>query len=367
MEPLRPARGVHATHDRDAARLVAELERVRQRGYAEARDEREEDLAAVAAPVFDSRGELAGILGVQGPSSRFDARADAAAVPLLAGARRERSPLRSAAASALGLRRGARQGRRRGRGSASRASRRSRLHPVAVGADDEEARRRSATSSSRASIGRGLQSRNLSTSTRAGARALPARAARPRPPRCRRTRTPSRARSGRAATSAALTMISGCPDSTAASTASSVASGSKGTSKVTSITGRLPATPGMSALVRLRRTPSTATPAAAANSASGSACGRGPATEWRDHEQCEAELEQEEEEGEADIDKDPRAGSELPPAQGGAPAPSGGTGARAGAARRIPGAGSGLCSTSCRTSGRSTAHHRQRPPSRSRR
>ncbi len=55
--------------------LVDELERVRRRGYAEAREEREEGLAAVAAPVWDSRGELAGIIGIQGPASRFDARA----------------------------------------------------------------------------------------------------------------------------------------------------------------------------------------------------------------------------------------------------------------------------------------------------
>jgi DNA-binding IclR family transcriptional regulator len=33
--------------------------------------------------VRDSRGELAGIIGVQGPASRFDARAMRAAVPAL--------------------------------------------------------------------------------------------------------------------------------------------------------------------------------------------------------------------------------------------------------------------------------------------
>ena len=65
------------------AELVSELERVRRRGYAEAREEREADLAAVAAPVFDSRGDLAGIVGVQGPAARFAGRAVRAAVPLL--------------------------------------------------------------------------------------------------------------------------------------------------------------------------------------------------------------------------------------------------------------------------------------------
>ena len=63
--------------------LRRELERVRRRGYAEARDEREVGLSAVAAPVFDSRGDLAGIVGVQGPSHRFDARAAHVAVPVL--------------------------------------------------------------------------------------------------------------------------------------------------------------------------------------------------------------------------------------------------------------------------------------------
>jgi DNA-binding IclR family transcriptional regulator len=68
---------------RDA--LERELERVRRRGFADARDEREVGLSAVAAPVRGSRGELAGILGVQGPSSRFDARAARAALPVLLG------------------------------------------------------------------------------------------------------------------------------------------------------------------------------------------------------------------------------------------------------------------------------------------
>jgi IclR family acetate operon transcriptional repressor len=65
--------------------LVVELERVRRRGYAEAREEREADLAAVAAPVFDSRRDLVGIVGVQGPASRFDRRSMQAAMPLLLG------------------------------------------------------------------------------------------------------------------------------------------------------------------------------------------------------------------------------------------------------------------------------------------
>lgn len=65
--------------------LVDELAQVRRRGFAEAREEREEGLSAIAAPVRDSRGELAGIIGVQGPASRFDARTARAAVPMLLG------------------------------------------------------------------------------------------------------------------------------------------------------------------------------------------------------------------------------------------------------------------------------------------
>ena len=72
--------------DRDA--LAAEVERVRERGWAQAVREREEDLSALAAPVFGSRGELAAVLGVQGPASRFRGRSlSSATEPLLDGAR----------------------------------------------------------------------------------------------------------------------------------------------------------------------------------------------------------------------------------------------------------------------------------------
>jgi DNA-binding IclR family transcriptional regulator len=56
----------------DRARLSREVERIREQDFAEAAGEREDDLNAVAAPVFGSRGELAAILGVQGPAARFD-------------------------------------------------------------------------------------------------------------------------------------------------------------------------------------------------------------------------------------------------------------------------------------------------------
>ena len=47
------------------------------------RSEREEHLNAIAAPVFGSRGELAAILGIQGPDTRFVRAAQDAAAPVL--------------------------------------------------------------------------------------------------------------------------------------------------------------------------------------------------------------------------------------------------------------------------------------------
>lgn len=68
----------------DRAALAREVERVRTRGWASAVREREQDLSALAAPVFGADGDLAAVLGVQGPASRFDRRAMRAALaPLL--------------------------------------------------------------------------------------------------------------------------------------------------------------------------------------------------------------------------------------------------------------------------------------------
>lgn len=58
----------------DPHALAAELDRVRVRGWAQAVGEREEDLNAIATPLWDRRREVAGILGVQGPASRFRSR-----------------------------------------------------------------------------------------------------------------------------------------------------------------------------------------------------------------------------------------------------------------------------------------------------
>jgi IclR family acetate operon transcriptional repressor len=65
------------------AALAAEIERVRRDGYAEAVDEREVGLSAVAAPVWGAAGALTAIVALQGPTSRFDAEAIRAAVPRL--------------------------------------------------------------------------------------------------------------------------------------------------------------------------------------------------------------------------------------------------------------------------------------------
>ena len=67
--------------DREA--LASEIDRVRERGYAQAAGEREPGLAAIAAPIRSARGELEAIVALQGPSDRFDETAVETALPLL--------------------------------------------------------------------------------------------------------------------------------------------------------------------------------------------------------------------------------------------------------------------------------------------
>ncbi|HEY7014605.1 MAG TPA: IclR family transcriptional regulator [Streptosporangiaceae bacterium] len=67
----------------DRSVLDAELASVRDRGWAQAVREREDDMNAIAAPVFDRAGKLVAILGVQGPAARFSPRAMRAAAQLL--------------------------------------------------------------------------------------------------------------------------------------------------------------------------------------------------------------------------------------------------------------------------------------------
>ena len=63
--------------------VEVEVARARERGWAQALGEREEDLNAVAAPVLSGTGTLVAILGVQGPAVRFNPRAMQTAVEIL--------------------------------------------------------------------------------------------------------------------------------------------------------------------------------------------------------------------------------------------------------------------------------------------
>lgn len=72
----------------DPTALAAELDAIRQRGWAHSAGEREEDLNAIAAPVFAVTGALTAVLGLQGPAPRFGPRAmRQAAVHLMRSAR----------------------------------------------------------------------------------------------------------------------------------------------------------------------------------------------------------------------------------------------------------------------------------------
>ena len=67
----------------DPAALAEEIARVREQGWAEAVEEREVGLSAIAAPVWGASSELAAVVALQGPTSRFDESAMSAALPLL--------------------------------------------------------------------------------------------------------------------------------------------------------------------------------------------------------------------------------------------------------------------------------------------
>jgi IclR family acetate operon transcriptional repressor len=88
--PLPPAARLKAFTSRtivQRAALAGEIAAVRERGIATNFGEREDDLHAVAAPVFGAGRRLAAILNVQGPGTRFDRDAmDVAITPLLAQA-----------------------------------------------------------------------------------------------------------------------------------------------------------------------------------------------------------------------------------------------------------------------------------------
>jgi DNA-binding IclR family transcriptional regulator len=91
----QPARQLQAYTPRtvtNARELEAEIGRVRRRGWADAFEEREIGLNAIAAPVWSNDGTLAGIIALQGPVPRFGRAAARAALPVL----RERAAVISA-------------------------------------------------------------------------------------------------------------------------------------------------------------------------------------------------------------------------------------------------------------------------------
>jgi DNA-binding IclR family transcriptional regulator len=69
--------------------LAAELEEVRNRGWAESVAEREAGVASVSAPVFDPGGELRAAVCASGPISRLGERPGGRlAEPVVAAARK---------------------------------------------------------------------------------------------------------------------------------------------------------------------------------------------------------------------------------------------------------------------------------------
>jgi DNA-binding IclR family transcriptional regulator len=81
--PLPPLEAYTGRTITDPAALETELERIRRVGFADAYEERETGLHAIAAPVFGSDGSLAGIVALQGPLPRFGRAAARSALPLL--------------------------------------------------------------------------------------------------------------------------------------------------------------------------------------------------------------------------------------------------------------------------------------------
>jgi IclR family acetate operon transcriptional repressor len=67
----------------DSRALADELDRIRAHGWADAFEEREPGLNAIAAPVWSAQQALAGIVALQGPIPRFGRAAARKALPLL--------------------------------------------------------------------------------------------------------------------------------------------------------------------------------------------------------------------------------------------------------------------------------------------
>lgn len=67
----------------DPSALAAEVATIRERGWAQAVGEREDELNAIAAPVIGAGGSLTAVLGLQGPAGRFGPKAMRTAVGVL--------------------------------------------------------------------------------------------------------------------------------------------------------------------------------------------------------------------------------------------------------------------------------------------
>ena len=89
--PPGPLRRYTSRTIADPRVLARVVEKVKAAGWADAVGEREEDLAALAAPVWGSRGELAAIVGVQGPTARLGPAARKEALAALLAAASELS------------------------------------------------------------------------------------------------------------------------------------------------------------------------------------------------------------------------------------------------------------------------------------
>lgn len=63
--------------------LRAELARIRERGYATAVEELEENLVAVGAPVFNHEGRVVGAISISGPSNRLTSKRIPEVAPLV--------------------------------------------------------------------------------------------------------------------------------------------------------------------------------------------------------------------------------------------------------------------------------------------
>jgi DNA-binding IclR family transcriptional regulator len=85
--PALPALTEHTITD--LARLQAEVDDVRVRGFAQAVDELEVGLTAIAAPIRNAHGDVIAALSVSGPSFRLDSDRIDEVLPMLLEAARE--------------------------------------------------------------------------------------------------------------------------------------------------------------------------------------------------------------------------------------------------------------------------------------